>query len=233
MIRFVSLCALFFCAATSFAAILGPSPYLRASDSPFAGGSFTYFHLEDFESGALSVPGVTLSTDWVVLSPGVFTDSADADDGTVDGSGTAGRSLYSGNSQGELTVTFNALALGGLPTHAGLVWTDVGAVSGPVSAVGPVTFSAFDVADVLIGTIGPVDLGDGTATGGTAEDRFFGVTHAGGISRIVIAMSTSIDWEVDHIQYGLALTAIPEPATFALLGAGLALAVWRMRRRRQ
>ena len=48
-------------ASTARSAFLGPSPYLSFADSPFNGGSFSYFHLEDFEDGSLNTPGVTAS----------------------------------------------------------------------------------------------------------------------------------------------------------------------------
>jgi hypothetical protein len=44
--------------AAGNAAYLSPSPYLGFSDSPFKGGAFRYFHLEDFEDGALNTRGV-------------------------------------------------------------------------------------------------------------------------------------------------------------------------------
>ena len=40
---------------------LGPTPYLSSSDSPLSGGSFAYFHLENFEDHLLSTPGVSAS----------------------------------------------------------------------------------------------------------------------------------------------------------------------------
>jgi hypothetical protein len=61
--------------------------------------------------------------------------------------------------------------------------------------------------------------------GDTAEDRFFGAVSAGGISRFVIRMPNSNDWEVDHLQYGYVPlevpVQVPEPATAALLALGL------------
>src|SRR5947209_14406694 len=67
---------------------IGPLPYLSKNDSPFitsinAGTTF----LETFESGALATPGVTASTG-AVVGPSGITDSVDADDGIIDGSGT-------------------------------------------------------------------------------------------------------------------------------------------------
>ncbi|MCA9256751.1 MAG: thrombospondin type 3 repeat-containing protein [Phycisphaerales bacterium] len=199
------LCASFIltAAATSAPAqLIGPSPYLSAADSPFAGWTFDYFHLEDFEDGALNTPGVTASGG-TVLSPGVQTDSVDADDGAIDGSGQGGFSLFSNNQAQFIEFTFSDAALGQLPTYAGLVWTDVGSAS-PVSGFDDVTFEAFDAGGVSLGVVGPTPLGDGSANGATAEDRFFGVIHSGGVQRIRITMANSIDWEMDHLQYGYA-----------------------------
>jgi hypothetical protein len=63
---------------------------------------------------------------------------------------------------------------------------------------------------------------DTTFFGTTDEDRFYGVTTTGGISRIVITNSSG-GIEVDHLQYG-AFQAQPvsEPAILWLLGLALA-----------
>lgn len=221
------LCAPF--AGTSQGAFLGPSPYLSFADSPFNGGSFSYFHLEDFEDGALNATGVSSLDPAVVTSPGPLTDSVDGDDGVIDGLGTAGRSYLSGSTS--LTFQFSAAALGGfLPTHAGIVWTDVGQVDGGTLGFGAVTFSAQDGLGNLIGVFGPSVLGDGTISGATAEDRFFGIVHAAGISQITISMSNSADWEVDHLQFG---RVVPEPSTLALLASGVGMiGLFRLRRKR-
>jgi hypothetical protein len=221
---------------TARAAFLGPSPYLSLADSPFQGGSFSSFFLEDFEDGALNTPGIAAPPGgWVVLGPSGFTDSVDADDGAIDDSGTAGNSFFSSGTNSTLTIIFDAAALGGrLPTAVGIVWTDVGDVTSGTTGFGPVTFSATDELGDPLGSIGPFTLGDGnalgSAPGGTAEDRFFGVTHAGGISSITISMSNSTDWEVDHLQYGIA--AIPEPSSLVLAGLGPALTCGAARLRR-
>lgn len=201
---------------------LGPSPYLSFADSPFAGGAFVYFHLEDFEDGSLDVPGVAASTG-SVLGAGSLTDSVDGDDGAIDGIG-AGSSWYV--TQNSVTFTFDANALGALPTHVGIVWTDVGFSTG-VDGFGNVIFQSFDQNGDLLHTIGPVAVGDGLSTRHTAEDRFFGAVSTGGISRIVFTMPDSSDWELDHLQLG---RVIPEPGTLTLVGMAL-LGVGAARRR--
>lgn len=126
------------------AQLLGPTPYLSLADSPFAGGSFAYFHLENFEDGLLNTPGVSAAIG-TVSGPGALTDSVDADDGAIDGFGTGGSVLYSNFATSAFSFTFNASALGGLlPTHAGIVWTDVGQVSSGTRGFGGVSFEAFD-----------------------------------------------------------------------------------------
>lgn len=225
--------------------LIGPSPYLSFADSPFSGvPGLSYFHLENFESNTFT-PGWTANTGWVRSSPSPTTDSVDSDDGAIDGSGAAGRSFYSGNVASRLVITFDASVLGALPTHAGIVWTDVG-ISQPSIGLSNVSFEAFDSANQSLGVIGPSALGDGSVLGGTGEDRFFGVIFAGGISRIELVNSRTlggelsdsgiVDWEADHLQYGGTVSvigAVPEPATTGILaGAGLLAAVWLHSRRR-
>ena len=180
---------------------IGPTPYLSKNDSPFlasinAGTTF----LETFESGALATPGVTASAG-TVIGPGALTDSVDADDGAIDGSGTNGHSLFSGSGATGITFTFNATTLGSLPTQVGIVWTD---------GAGTTLFEAFGPGGVPLGQIGPVAIADGSFSGTTAEDRFFGVTNPGGISAIRIS-NTSGGIEVDHLQYGVFGAAPPPP----------------------
>ena len=169
----------------------GPTPYLSRADSPFAAElNAGHVYLEDFECGSILVPGVTASSG-SVIPPGFegLIDSVDADDGVIDGSGLNGHSFFTSNS---VTFTFDQTTLGAFPTVAGIVWTDGDT---------PVTFEAFDSVGASLGTIGPVLLQDGSNAGGTAEDRFFGVTFAGGISKITISNAGGL--EVDHLQYGL------------------------------
>ena len=182
---------------------IGPLPYLSKNDSPFlasinAGTTF----LETFATGAFTAPGVTASAGFVI-GPGGLTDSVDGDDGSIDGSGTNGHSFFSGSGAAGITFTFDATALGGLPTQAGIVWTD---------GAGTTLFEAFGPGGVPLGQIGPVAIADGPNTGETAEDRFFGVTNAGGISAIRISNSAG-GIEVDHLQYGPIAAAPPPPPT--------------------
>ena len=211
---------------------IGPTPYLSRNDSPFiasinAGTTF----LETFESGALTTPGVSISAG-SVIGPSGITDSVDADDGAIDGSGTGGHSLFSGSGATGITFTFDPVALGHLPTQVGIVWTD---------GAGTTLFEAFGPGGVPLGTIGPVAIADGSISGTTAEDRFFGVISAGGIESIRIS-NTAGGIEVDHLQYGVfgptpvaTLVPVPGPSGAALVLLALALAAvaaWHRRPQR-
>lgn len=205
------------------------TPYRSEADSPFASlinaGDVT---LENFEGG-LNAPGVTSTTGgFVINGNGVGQiDSVDGDDGSIDNANTGGTSFFSGfpNGTSVFTFEFDETVLGGLPTHAGVAWTDVGFNDDAVFGVGEVTFEAFDGNNDSLGTTGPTQVGDGAVTGGIDEDRFLGVIYSGGISRIAISMDAN-DWEIDHLQYGT-----PEPASATIfLIAGLSLLRLRPRR---
>jgi len=193
---------------------LGPASYFEFADSPFSNLGFGYFYLEDFEDGMLNTLGVVASGA-SPAGPGGITDSVDADDGFVDGSGTNGHSFYGNGSVG-VTFTFDAGSLGSLPTHVGIVWTD-GAITNEV------TFEAFDSDGASLGNIVAPGIGDSNFGGGTSEDRFFGVIDPLGISAIHIFNSVMSGGgsgiEVDHLQYGGAL--VPVPAAVWLFGSGL------------
>ncbi len=173
----------------------GPTEYLEYADSPFYRENFSYFDLENFEDGLLNTLGASASTGNIAL-PGYYTDSVDADDGIIDGSGAGGHSWSTAAGWSGITFTFDSDVLGSFPTFAGVVWTD-GITSGNT-----VTFEAFDSFNSSLGTVVASGLGDNNYSGGTAEDRFFGLTFSGGISAIKIKINESSGMEVDHLQYG-------------------------------
>ena len=207
-----------FSEARAGAAFYGPSGYLSFTNSPFNPGGFQYFHLETFEDGLLNAPGAAVNTGWtVIVGHGNLIDSVDADDGIIDGSGTDAHSLLSGGALSNLVVTFDTNNLGGhLPTHVGVVCTDIGSVLFGQFGVGDVTLMAHDDAGVFLGSITATNLGNGSVLGSgpeaTSEDRFFGVSNSSGISSIVLFVNNSVDWEVDHLQYGYqpASSFVPE-----------------------
>ena len=230
------------------AALLGPSPYLcfdhtgaspltptytgscGTADSPYAAdanaGNFTYFHLETFEDASFNTPGASASAGGVgsVVFGKPDHDSVDADDGAIDGSGLGGDTYFFVTGTTGITFSFNAGVLGALPTNVGIVWTD---------GLNSINFEAFDAGGASLGTLAG-NHADGSVVGQTAEDRFYGATYAGGISAIHISNSGGAiggGIEVDHLQYGL-IAQIPEPATLAIFGLGLA-GLGFLRRRRK
>jgi len=229
-LRTALFAALLAVAGSANAQLLGPTggtglsgEYARASDSPFAATSFSYFHLEDFEDHLFNTPGVTGSAGGVtsvVFGP-LIHDSVDTDDGVLDGSGLNGDDYFASNGNAGITFTFSAAVLGALPTHAGLVWTD---------GEGATTFEAFDHLGASLGVV-TVNIAGAAVSGQTAEDRFFGAIDPLGISAIKIS-NASGGIEIDHVQYGLA-AAVPEPETYALMAGGLGLLGFVARRRRR
>jgi hypothetical protein len=191
---FIVFGALSLAAAAPAQTFFGPTPYLSIADTPFdlSGLGSTAF-LEDFEDGILNLPGAYLCPG-APLGPGGNTDSVDADDGAIDGLGQGGTSFY-GNAPDGMRVNFSEGDGGELPTFAGLVWTD-GAFGGDIE------FEAFDATGASLGTLPLKDAGDNSFDGTTAEDRFFGVEHDGGISAILIRIDSGFGIEIDHVQYG-------------------------------
>ncbi len=197
------------------------SSYLSGFDSPFElFGPDSDFFLEDFEDGMLNTPGL-LGFGGEIRFPSNFTDSVDADDGSIDGFGLEGHNYWAFTGLGGPVARFefDAKALGGLPRQVGLVWTD-----GNTSAI--TYFEAFDNNGQSLGILELV-LGDDKHQGGTAEDRFIGAVFEGGISAIEIR-ATLGRIELDHVQYG---DIVPAPGVLALLGLS-GLIGRRSRRRR-
>lgn len=164
---------------------VGPVPYLSAADNPFP-LAMPGFCLETFEDGAIDPLGV--SGNGALVTPGGLTDSVDADDGPIDGFGNGGNSYFGGGIPG-ITFTFDPLRAGGLPTQAGMVWTD---------GEGTISFEAFDENGASLGVHGPFSHADASNFGETGEDRFYGVTNPGGISAIRLT-NTSGGIEIDHL----------------------------------
>jgi hypothetical protein len=193
----------------------GPTPYRGFADSPFAAVGFGSFFLETFEDHLFDAPGVSASAGGVTsvfFGPSIH-DSVDADDGAIDGSGLQGDDFFSFRGASGITFSFSAAALGALPSHAGLVWTDGGAGAS-------VSFSVFGAGGQLLYTTTQPGMADGSNNGETAEDRFFGASDPAGISAIFVSNSSG-GIEIDHLQYGIA--AVPEPQAWALMAAGLLL----------
>lgn len=201
-----------FAAAAHGTTLFGPTPYLSSADSPLLGS--LGLAIEDFEDGLFNLSGVT-SDVGVPYGPGGITDSVDADDGVIDGSGNAGFSFFSANGGVGITFTFDEVVLGSLPTRAGIVWTD---------GNNNIRFEAFDRSGVSLGVLNGSHA-DGSYGGTTSDDRFYGVEHASGIGSFRILSTGGGGIEVDHVQYGW----IPTPSTLALLGIGGMLASRRRR----
>ncbi|HUL75057.1 MAG TPA: PEP-CTERM sorting domain-containing protein [Vicinamibacterales bacterium] len=218
-------------ASSAFASPFGPTPYLQASDSPFASVNFLggYFYLEDFEDHALNTPGVSGSPGGVtsILFGSGYHDSVDADDGAIDGSGLRGDDWFDYGAT--VSFSFSAAILGALPTHAGMVWTD-----GPFgTAVNFIAIGSDGVTTVC--NITGSGFANSSFNGETAEDRFFGCSDPGGISSMTMTNLSGGGIEIDHVQYGRAgsQAAVPEPASLVLLGSGLAVAAREWRKKRQ
>ena len=217
-------------AASADVELIGPAPavdqaYTQFSvHSPFSGLGFAWFYLEDFENDSLAsgpgfdVPGVTASAGGVI-PPGYIgsIDSVDEDDGVIDGSGLAGHSFFYTSGGTGITFTFDATALGTLPTHAGIVWTD---------GVNDITFEAFDADGNSLGTRTGSHATAGYS-GQTASDRFYGAVDLDGISKIHIKSGGGGGIEVDHLQYGM----VPVPGAVLLGVVGLGMVAWMKRRR--
>jgi hypothetical protein len=171
------------------------TPYLSSADIPpgfYHEGNPTF--LEDFEDLSLD-GGITASHGTFQVSPWI--DSVDADDGTIDGSGSDGESWVAQNSWVEFEFSTP------YPTAAGIVITD--------SHTSQVNFEAFDSEGSSLGNYAIDNFGDGNSYGGTEEDRFFGIQYSLGISAIKMEDLAGPNLEVDHVQYGDAYIVDVQP----------------------
>jgi hypothetical protein len=212
---------------------VGPvKPYLSSADSPFNPASFTYFHLETFEDGALNTPGVTANTGFPTGQGfgGTIIDSVKGDGNCPQASAPNPCNSYFASGNPGIVFTFNAGTLGSLPTAVGIVWTD-----GGFSA--DATLEAFGLGMVSLGSITAADIGDGTNFGTTDEDTFLGWTDLNGILAISIRDNGGGGIEVDHLQYGggertIPGPSVPAPPTLLLVGLAVAGIAAAGRRRR-
>lgn len=205
-------------AATTF---FGPSAYVSAADAPVSASSFANYYLEDVEDNLINTLGLTVTGPSLCIAGfNCFVNTGLTDSVGNGGNGNLGRSSWSA---GSATVSFGAVALGSLPTFAGLVWTD---------GAGSIRFEAFDANGVSLGVL-VGNHADGSHAGTLADDRFYGVSHSGGISRLLISNSAG-GTEIDHIQYGVGSRGgvVPEPATWAMMLVGFGFAGALIRRRR-
>jgi hypothetical protein len=205
-------------AASLAATFYGPSAYTSQADAPYHAADFSdYFYLEDVEDNLVNTPGLNVSAH-CISGFDCFVGSAITDSVGNGGDGTVGKSVWSA---GLTEITFDAAVLGGLPSFAGLVWTD---------GNNPIVFEAFDHLGVSLGILNG-NHADGTFAATLGDDRFYGVYAAGGISKLRI--SNPPGTEVDHIQYGGTLVqgGIPEPSTWAVVILGFGLMGATLRRR--
>ncbi len=216
---------------------VGPTYHDFRGLSATATAGQTYFFLEDYQDGLANSPGVTYGVGGGPrtdngrngsANAGANTDSVDEDNGTVDDDRTTNPLGVYRHNPATLTITFDAIALGGLPTHVGWVEAQASATTN-----GIVEFFAAD---------GVTSLGStswGVIPGPTSPDIFVGAMDAGGISRIELSRSNGSDLQVefDHLQYGRvgapANGTAPEPSTLILAALGFVGLLGTRRRRRR
>ncbi len=179
-------------AASDALVVLYGQPYTKVADSSLFGAMSLDddYWCETFEDGLVNIPGLSMSGG-VIATPGGQTDSVDADDGSIDGSGNGGRS-YRATLGSPITINVSSAALAGLPERLAFAWTD-----GPQNSTLTITVTTGTGA-AFVRTVGP--LGDAGSGGATAEDRLVAVTASDGIAQVVIA-SGGATFEIDHVQF--------------------------------
>ncbi len=231
------LLALAACAFTSLlpaAVILGPTNYRQTSDSPFYSAfQRGELYLEDFTVGqplqrVFQTPFVTSSAGHLGSASGYY--SVDGDDGILDDFGRFGGSYTfpEGNRAPDGSFVkgrfdFFANGSGTRPFQVGVVVTHI------LSYREPVRLRVYDEAGTLLADTGLLDFPDTLDNVRWPFQWFTGdAQFVGFLSDVPIATLT-IDgaFAIDHLQYSF--TAIPEPASAALLGAGALISLRRRR----
>ena len=219
--------ALLICCGSAGAAttVFGPLPYRQRSDSPFYRGiKEGTIHLEDFEDGQVTPPGVAMSTGAILRDQGV-----DEDDGIVDGLGlnrvwsARGQYLPDFGVPWLHEIKFTPDPIKGYPTYVGFALLGFNIFPGemPVRLYRGYDGTGADfTGDVRINVI---YLPSGTTDASTGGDQFAGMYSDHGISRVIIGGAAG---RFDHLQFGW---AIPEPGTVTLAGFVAALLLSRRR----
>ncbi|HSV12859.1 MAG TPA: PEP-CTERM sorting domain-containing protein [Tepidisphaeraceae bacterium] len=197
------------------------TPYFSSANSPLVTASPGY-QLETFESGALTLPAVTLTT--LHGSSVDLHSSVDGDDGVLDGDGFNGKSLTvftQANTTGA-TFSFNNIMLGTYPKSAGVAVT--------VDIANPLIFTVFDSSNNVSGTI---TVPNSNTLDPSNDDFLFWASDPAGISAISVSSNNAaIHLHLDHLQFDTINTiSIPEPGTLA--GATIAGGVVCIGRRRR
>jgi hypothetical protein len=202
---------------------LGPAPYFGIADSPFFDEvSSGMGVLEDFEDGALNVPGVVANCG----GPIGARPSVDEDDGVIDGVGAGVSFVATAGVRCPNVFDFEfAPDFGGrYPTFIGFVV--VGSVR-MIDDEGNFSYqlntSLFDVEgnEITDGRI--IEFPEQFIGFDATTHRFVGFRSDVGIARLMTTGS-----RIDHLQFG-----IPEPQSALLVILGAALLLVRRRGRRR
>jgi hypothetical protein len=208
-----SLIAIGHCSAA--ATVTASSPYLSIANSTLNSLSSTYF-VENFEDGNLNLPGVSFSA---IAGSGIQAGSSvDADDGTIDGSGTGGMNFQGATSASvQSTTFFFSQVAGQWPRQVAIAVTDGSSF--------PLSFAAYDTNSNPSGSLTMNVIGQS----GTADDFLVTFTDNNGISAIAMTSSNAFtNMHYDHLQFDTA--PVPEPTAAVALGIGAGVFLSRRRR---
>jgi hypothetical protein len=210
MSRFMVCVALLALGSTVSAApvLVTKDNYQSAGDSPFdlAGGGF---YLEDFEDGLVNTPGLSTGGNG---DPFFAVDIIGPPTGvSIDAGGNAARPHTSfsdlvGTDYANIEFSFDAAAIGGLPTQVGLVLTQADIVPDDIK------LTVYDQSLAIAGEF----------SASLAANKFLGVTFDQGIKTVILETDTPFPgqpfFQVDHVQYG---AVVPEPSAALLLVIGV------------